>query len=58
MDERERRDSAALPPGLVVTVLGPATVALARALWEAGLRPVRGQRYGSVWAVPEQARTR
>lgn len=41
-----------LPPGLIVVVLGPATRDLTRILWEVGLRPVRGQRYGAVWARP------
>lgn len=41
-----------LPPGLVVVVLGPATRELTRILWDVGLRPVRGQRFGTVWAQP------
>lgn len=41
------------PSGLAVVVLGPASTTLTRALWGAGLRPVRGQRYGTVWALPE-----
>jgi hypothetical protein len=50
----ERRDTVGLPPGLVVVVLGPATAVVAGALWRAGLRPVRGQRGATVWAVPER----
>lgn len=42
-----------MPLGLTVVVLGPGSTALTRALWGAGLRPVRGQRYGTVWALPE-----
>ena len=41
-----------LPPGLIVVVLGPATRDLTGTLWSVGLRPVRGQRYGTVWAKP------
>ena len=41
-----------LPPGLIVVVLGPATKELTTVLWDVGLRPVRGQRYGTVWALP------
>ena len=50
----ERTESVAvdLPPGLVVVVLGSATKELTRLLWSVGLRPVRGQRYGTVWAQP------
>ena len=43
--------SVDLPPGLIVVVLGPATKELTTALWDVGLRPVRGQRYGTVWAL-------
>lgn len=46
-----------LPPGLVVVVLGPATRELTRLLWEVGLRPVRGQRYGTVWSQPAERRS-
>ncbi len=45
-----------LPPGLVVVVLGSATKELTRLLWAVGLRPVRGQRYGTVWAQPAKRR--
>ena len=43
-----------LPRGLVVVVLGPATKELTNVLWSVGLRPVRGQRYGTVWAQPTE----
>lgn len=46
-----------LPPGLTVVVLGPATKELTRVLWDVGLRPVRGQRYGTVWALPTGRRS-
>ena len=46
-----------LPPGLIVVVLGPATPTVTGALWGAGLRPVRGQRYGTVWALPTVRRS-
>ena len=46
--------SAGLPPGLIVLVLGPATKELTGTLWRVGLRPVRGQRYGTVWALPPE----
>jgi hypothetical protein len=42
------------PSGLKVVVLGPPTAVLVGALWAAGLRPVRGQVVGSVWARPER----
>ena len=49
----ERSDTTGLNPGLmVVVVLGPANAVVTQALWAAGLRPVRGQRHGSVWAFP------
>jgi hypothetical protein len=51
-------DTVGLPPGLVVVVLGPPSVGLVGALWGAGLRPVRGQRGGTVWALPERGRGR
>lgn len=35
-----------------VVVLGPATAVVVRALWEVGLRPVRAQVGGTVWAMP------
>lgn len=41
-----------VPTELMVVVLGPATRGLVDALWRAGLRPVRGQTGGAVWAVP------
>lgn len=44
--------SVELPTGLIVVVLGPATRELTSTLWRVGLRPVRGQRYGTVWAQP------
>jgi hypothetical protein len=46
-----------LPPGLIVVVLGPATLTVTGALWGAGLRPVRGQRYGTVWAQPAERKS-
>ena len=51
----ERSDTTGLHPGLVVVVLGPANAVVTQALWAAGLRPVRGQRHGSVWAFPGAA---
>lgn len=42
-----------LPAGPTVVVLGPASATLIRALWQTGLRPVRGQRSGTVWVLPE-----
>ena len=48
----ERGETTGLNPGLVVVVLGPANAVVTQALWAAGLRPVRGQRHGSVWAFP------
>ena len=41
-----------LPTELVVVVLGAPSRGLVDALWGAGLRPVRGQTGGSVWALP------
>ena len=40
-------------PGVKVWVLGPAPADLVRVLWAAGLRPVRGQRAGTLWQAPE-----
>ena len=51
----ERSETTGLYPGLVVVVLGPANAVVTQALWAAGLRPVRGQRHGSVWAFPGAA---
>lgn len=42
-------------PGLMVIVLGVAPPSLVSALWASGLRPVRGQIGGTVWARPEWA---
>ena len=47
-----RRPSGPVGGGLVVVVLGPPPGMLVDALWRAGLRPVRGQTAGSVWARP------
>ena len=41
-----------VPTELMVVVLGPPTRGLVDALWRAGLRPVRGQTGGAVWALP------
>lgn len=41
-----------VPPGVKVLVLGPAPADLVRALWTAGLRPVRGQTVGTLWMAP------
>ena len=43
---------AGVAPGVVVVVLGPAPGDVVRALWGAGLRPVRGQVGRTVWAQP------
>ncbi len=42
------------PPDVVVVVLGSPTVDLAQSLWRFGLRPVRGQRCGTVWTRPDR----
>lgn len=42
----------AVPTELMVVVLGRPNRGLVDALWRAGLRPVRGQTAGSVWARP------
>lgn len=41
-----------VPTELTVVVLGPPPRGLVDALWRSGLRPVRGQTGGSVWALP------
>ena len=41
-----------LPTELVVVVIGAPSRELVEALWRSGLRPVRGQTGGSVWALP------
>ena len=50
-------DTSAIPagvaPGVVVVVLGPAPATVVRALWGAGLRPVRGQIGRTLWALPQ-----
>jgi hypothetical protein len=38
---------------LVVVVLGPPSAVLVGALWSMGLRPMRGQSSGTVWARPD-----
>lgn len=45
---------AGLRPEVQVMVLGPPEAALARVLWGAGLRPVRGRTSGSLWALPSE----
>ena len=46
-----------LLPGLIVVVLGPATKELTTLLWDVGLRPVRGQRHGTVGALLAERRS-